>query len=285
MKFCVRLRESKRCSRVPLASDDDSSRLCACHLPCKGACALLASRRPKLTTAVGALGTLLACTLAMVPVVQTLLGRHWTSLQLPWQAPTQDLLLGMDPCRPSSWPPCWCWARWPRSMGAPIFWPTASARPWAARLAHSACSWRPWSPSSWHEARCSFLVAWEAMTLSSYLLVTFEHEEAEVRRAGLRLPRGRPCWRGLPARHVLASRPSGGRLGLRFLRRDAAPGATLSALLFILATVGFGMKAGFLPLHVWLPEAHAAAPSHVSALMSGVMIKLGLYGLLRITTF
>ena len=53
----------------------------------------------------------------------------------------------------------------------------------------------------------------------------------------------------------------------------------------MLALVGFGTKAGFVPFHVWLPEAHPAAPSHVSALMSGVMIKMGLYGLLRVLDF
>ena len=55
-----------------------------------------------------------------------------------------------------------------------------------------------------------------------------------------------------------------------------------SGLIFVLALIGFGAKAGFVPFHVWLPEAHPAAPSHVSALMSGVMIKMGLYGLLRV---
>ena len=56
-------------------------------------------------------------------------------------------------------------------------------------------------------------------------------------------------------------------------------------MLFVCAVIGFGTKAGFMPLHVWLPEAHPAAPSHVSAVMSGVMIKTGIYGLLRMLTF
>jgi formate hydrogenlyase subunit 3/multisubunit Na+/H+ antiporter MnhD subunit len=64
-----------------------------------------------------------------------------------------------------------------------------------------------------------------------------------------------------------------------------ALGAGWSGLIFVLALVGFGAKAGFVPFHVWLPEAHPAAPSHVSALMSGVMIKMGLYGLLRVLSF
>src|SRR5438876_746775 len=67
--------------------------------------------------------------------------------------------------------------------------------------------------------------------------------------------------------------------------RSAPPAAGWAAAVFVLALVGFGAKAGFVPFHVWLPEAHPAAPSHVSALMSGVMIKMGVYGILRVMTF
>jgi hydrogenase-4 component B len=74
---------------------------------------------------------------------------------------------------------------------------------------------------------------------------------------------------------------------LEFQAFASMPALTVvgSAVIFLLALVGFGAKAGFVPFHVWLPEAHPAAPSHVSALMSGVMIKMGLYGLLRVLTF
>jgi formate hydrogenlyase subunit 3/multisubunit Na+/H+ antiporter MnhD subunit len=76
----------------------------------------------------------------------------------------------------------------------------------------------------------------------------------------------------------------GRRFGsLDFARFSIDSGAATAA--FLLAVIGFGTKAGFLPLHVWLPEAHPAAPSHVSAVMSGVMIKTGIYGLLRTLTF
>ena len=57
----------------------------------------------------------------------------------------------------------------------------------------------------------------------------------------------------------------------------------MATAIFVLALVGFGLKAGIMPLHVWLPSAHAIAPSHVSAIMSGVIIKMGIYGLVRIT--
>lgn len=127
-----------------------------------------------------------------------------------------------------------------------------------------------------------FLLAWEVMSLSAYFLVTFEHEKEEVRQAG---------WIYLIATHlgvafliavfVLIGRHAG---SLDFDAWAIMPGLApgMAGLLFLLAMTGFGAKAGFVPFHVWLPEAHPAAPSHVSALMSGVMIKMGLYGLLRI---
>jgi formate hydrogenlyase subunit 3/multisubunit Na+/H+ antiporter MnhD subunit len=130
-----------------------------------------------------------------------------------------------------------------------------------------------------------FLVAWEVMSLTAFALVAFEQEKAEVRRAG---------WTYLIAAHVgvaflivvlaLLGRQAGS-LEFAAFRRMPPPVAGGSGLIFVLALVGFGTKAGFVPFHVWLPEAHPAAPSHVSALMSGVMIKMGIYGLLRVLTF
>jgi hydrogenase-4 component B len=129
------------------------------------------------------------------------------------------------------------------------------------------------------------LVGWEAMGLTSFLLVTFEHQDAEVRRAG---------WIYLVASQVgamvfmaflfLLIRQAGSTEFSAF-QRMAAPGPWLAMGLAALATIGCGVKAGFVPLHVWLPEAHAAAPSHMSALMSGASIKIALYTLLRGLTF
>ncbi|MEK6704805.1 MAG: proton-conducting transporter membrane subunit [Bdellovibrionota bacterium] len=125
-----------------------------------------------------------------------------------------------------------------------------------------------------------FLIAWEIMALSSFFLVTFEDEKESVRRAG---------WIYLVATHIGTA-----LLLLLFIYLGKEDGAMdfdrfkvpvgMANMLFILAVLGFGSKAGFMPLHVWLPEAHPAAPSHVSALMSGVMIKTGIYGFLRIVT-
>jgi formate hydrogenlyase subunit 3/multisubunit Na+/H+ antiporter MnhD subunit len=125
-----------------------------------------------------------------------------------------------------------------------------------------------------------FLVAWEAMSLTSFFLVMFEHEKPEVREAG---------WVYLIAAHVgqaclmfLFILLGGQNASLDFDKFTTPMGAVAAGTVFILAVAGFGTKAGFVPLHVWLPDAHPAAPSHVSAVMSGVMIKTGIYGLVRI---
>ncbi len=125
-----------------------------------------------------------------------------------------------------------------------------------------------------------FLIAWELMSLSSFFLVVFDHEKAEVVGAG---------WTYLIASHfgtaflLVMFLLLGGSGSLEFARFSGT-GAPVAAI-FVAAVIGFGAKAGFMPMHVWLPEAHPAAPSHVSAVMSGVMIKLGIYGLLRVMGF
>jgi formate hydrogenlyase subunit 3/multisubunit Na+/H+ antiporter MnhD subunit len=126
-----------------------------------------------------------------------------------------------------------------------------------------------------------FLIAWEVMSFAAFFLVTFENEREEVRRAGMTyLVASQFGAVFLFLLFVLLGRSSGSYDFDRF----AATGGLANAC-FLLAVAGFGSKAGFWPLHIWLPDAHPAAPSHVSAVMSGVMIKLGIYGLLRTLTF
>jgi hydrogenase-4 component B len=127
-----------------------------------------------------------------------------------------------------------------------------------------------------------FMVAWESMALASYFLVTTDHRHAEIRRAGLLY---------LVVAHVgaVAILLCFGVLQLGAwdytfgAMRDNSLSAGWAGLAFVLALFGFGAKAGFLPVHVWLPEAHPAAPSPVSALMSGVMLKTAVYGLVRVS--
>lgn len=127
-----------------------------------------------------------------------------------------------------------------------------------------------------------FMVAWETMALAAFGLVSCEHDKPEVRKAGLLYLLcthvGSLC---LLALFALLGRNAGSLEFDAFAAAPALPAAQRAAA-FILALIGFGMKAGFLPLHIWLQEAHPAAPSHASAVMSGVMIEMGLYGLLRL---
>jgi len=121
-----------------------------------------------------------------------------------------------------------------------------------------------------------FLIAWELFTVCAFFLVTLDTQRREVRSAG---------WLYLAASHagtlalfaffsVLAARTGSWELGPMLEQPELGP-------LFWLALAGFGVKAGVFPLHIWLPSAHANAPSHVSAILSGVAIKMGIYGIVR----
>jgi len=121
-----------------------------------------------------------------------------------------------------------------------------------------------------------FLIAWELFAVSGYFLISLDRRQREARASG---------WLYLAASHfgtlclfayfaMAAARTGSWELAAMRGRSDLAP-------LFWLALLGFGAKAGLFPLHIWLPSAHANAPSHVSALMSGAAIKMGVYGLMR----
>jgi len=129
-----------------------------------------------------------------------------------------------------------------------------------------------------------FLVAWEVMALSGFFLVFTEHDRPEVQRAAfVYLAAAHAGNLALFALFALLQRLAGSYDFAAMVGLEA--GSPAAAWAFGLALFGFGLKAGLVPLHFWLPGAHAAAPSHVSALMSGVLLKTGIYGLLRITGF
>jgi len=129
-----------------------------------------------------------------------------------------------------------------------------------------------------------FLFAWEVMALSAFFLVSTEDHEREARDAGvlyliithfstLALFALFALWRIAVGSFALGPLPAG----------IVTP--TVATVMFLLAVFAFGTKAGLMPFHIWLPSAHAAAPSHVSALMSGVLIKIGIYGLVRMLSW
>jgi hydrogenase-4 component B len=129
----------------------------------------------------------------------------------------------------------------------------------------------------------TFLLAWELMAVTSYFLVMTESEKPDTRQAGLWYVAMTHFGLVLLLPMFFLMVPTAGTTTFGDLRIGAGmlPAAARHAV-FLLAFVAFGSKAGIVPLHVWLPRAHPAAPAHVSALMSGVMIKLGIYGLVRV---
>jgi len=130
-----------------------------------------------------------------------------------------------------------------------------------------------------------FLICWEVMSLASFFLVTAEHETPKVRHAGwIYLIATHLATAFLMAFFVILFKKAGSFAFDDFVRLSPLS-ASLSGILFLAALIGFGTKAGIFPFHVWLPHAHPAAPSPISALMSGVMIKTGIYGILRAFTF
>jgi hydrogenase-4 component B len=125
----------------------------------------------------------------------------------------------------------------------------------------------------------TFMIAWEIMSLSSFFLVVYDYQKPENRKAGYLYF----VFSHVGAMFIFSA------FGLIYgfsgsfgFEGAAALPESIKMIVFVLAFIGFGSKAGIFPFHVWLPHAHPAAPSHISAVMSGVMIKTGIYGIIRI---
>ena len=239
--------------------------------------ALIASSRPRLASGLGAGSAVIGSLLGLVPAVAVLAGAELAPVDLPWSVPGGSLSLAIDPLSAFFLVPIFAIAAATAGYGAAYLVPGQHA----GRLG-PAWLWFDLLVASMAVVATArngvlFLVAWEAMALASFFLVVFHHERDGVPRAG---------WVYLVATHLgtaflLAAFTWLARDAGSFEFADWRAPATGATWLFALALIGFGSKAGLFPLHVWLPEAHPAAPSHVSALLSGVMVKLGIYGLLR----
>jgi len=126
-----------------------------------------------------------------------------------------------------------------------------------------------------------FLGAWEVMAMVNYFLIMFDDKNISVRKAGFLYLIATHC--GTFCVFLLFFLLSGHAGSMEFnMMAKSAYSPSLTGAVFILAVLGFGVKAGFFPMHIWLPHAHPVAPSHISALMSGIAIKTGIYGLCRI---
>ncbi|MDD2840267.1 MAG: proton-conducting transporter membrane subunit [Rickettsiales bacterium] len=130
----------------------------------------------------------------------------------------------------------------------------------------------------------SFLIVWEFMSLSSFLLVIFKDDKKSVLNIGINyLILMHISVLFIMAGFALLIQKSGGSLNFDSFKMVLSVYDTkFSNLIFFIFFIGFGLKAGFIPLHTWLPKAHPAAPAHISGILSGVMLKVGIYGILRV---
>jgi formate hydrogenlyase subunit 3/multisubunit Na+/H+ antiporter MnhD subunit len=226
-----------------------------------------------------------ASVLGCVPAIRVLLGANVGQVRAPWPVPYGEFFLEMDPL--TAW------------FLVPLFLLSATAAVYGAGYwSHGVEARRlgkgwffycllVFSMTLVLLARNAvlFLFAWELMALTSFFLVVFNDGQATVRRAGwIYLGMSQLSVAFLLALFLILGSKANSMDFTHWAWRGVESPA-LAGVLFVLAVLGFGAKAGFVPLHIWLPEAHPAAPSHVSALMSGVLIKTGIYGLLRALTF
>jgi formate hydrogenlyase subunit 3/multisubunit Na+/H+ antiporter MnhD subunit len=240
--------------------------------------------RPALGQRLSCAALCVAAALGIAASVQVLAGGEGFAIHAPWRQPLASLALRLDPLSavflvPTLAVPAlgslYGLASWPQErLGAraarlQLFYGLVTGAMAIVLLADNAML---------------FLFGWEAMAVCGFLLVLADPDRGEARRA---------AWVYLSAAHVGAfalfvffSVVGGDRGSFDFdaWRGLSAAGAA-GGWLYALLLVGFGLKAGLVPLHFWLPGAHAAAPSHVSAVMSGVLLKTGIYGLLRTTGF
>jgi len=130
----------------------------------------------------------------------------------------------------------------------------------------------------------SFLIAWEVMSLATFILILFENEVQQTVKAAVQfIIQMHVAFVFIVVAFLIASIKTGLPIGFDSLELYFQTASVFP--LFLLFFVGFGIKAGFIPLHTWLPHAHPAAPSHISGIMSGVIIKMGIYGIVRVLTY
>jgi hydrogenase-4 component B len=255
--------------------------LSLCLMFFSGLGAWLVRRSPRYASLLGAGGVVTGCGLGLFPVLRALLWNPSLSLKLAWSIPFGSFYLHLDALAAFFLLPLFIlsalsaiygtgyMAGWPerRQIGTSwFFFNTLVVSMALVLLARNGIL---------------FLISWEVMSIASYFLVTLDDEKESACSAG---------WIYLIATHlgtafllalfVLLAR-RGGSFDFDAFVPALGKAPQAASLLFLLALIGFGTKAGFVPFHVWLAEAHPAAPSHVSALMSGIKITTGIYGLVR----
>jgi hydrogenase-4 component B len=249
-----------------------------------GAPLLLRFLNPTLGQSIATLAMVVAALGGLVGAVMTLIHRQHATYQLAWPFPFGPAECGIDPLTAFFALPILLVASC-CSIYALDYWPALSNPRTVRKLTFffgllvSAMLFVIMARSAG-----LFLLAWEIMALAAYFVLTTDDHTPEVRDAGtLYLICTHTGTLALFAMFALLKSISGS-----FTFPDAGSltaTAPLAAAIFLVTLFGFGFKAGLMPLHIWLPSAHANAPSHVSAIMSGVMLKIGIYGLVRTLSF
>jgi len=244
---------------------------------------VLPAHRPVWCVRAGIFGVCLGGALGLLAALQGLFGGAIESIRIPWSVPGGELHLGMDPLSAFFLLPIAGLGLLGAVYGAGYQRGDGDQKALGVGWFNYNLLLASMVTVVTARNAVLFIIAWEVMALSSFFLVTHEHEKPHVRTAG---------WIYLVATHlgtafllalfVILGEKAGSYEFSDFAKAGGALSPALAVAAFFFALIGFGTKAGFIPLHVWLPEAHPAAPSHVSALMSGVMIKTGIYGLLRL---
>lgn len=248
-----------------------------------GIVALTVCKNYFLSTLFGAGATVLGSLVGIIPVLKSIYYGNAETLRLVWDIPFGSFFLKLDPLS--------------AFFLLPVFVLSGLAAVYGKEYM-MAYREKKWLGISWFffnllvasmvlvclaHNTILFLISWEVMALSSFFLVAFEYEKEDVRKASwvymIASYLGTACL--LPMFLILGS--ASGSLDFDNFLKNISP--LTAGICFILAIIGFGTKAGIIPFHVWLPAAHPVAPSPVSALMSGVMIKTGIYGLIRTLTF
>ncbi|MCC6954740.1 MAG: hypothetical protein IT290_11545, partial [Deltaproteobacteria bacterium] len=243
-----------------------------------GAVSVFYKDEPRASSAIGAGSCVAGCLLALIAALRVLFaGRPSTPIRFPSNVPLMDFVLHLDALSAVFLLPILGVSAIAAVYGSQYvlhYPPRAVASIWfffnllVGNLILVICA---------HNA-IMFLIAWEVASIAPFFLLAAQHDQPHVRRAAIR--------------YVIAMHIGSAALIAAFLLLAGATNSFdfdalgqsphhHSSAIFGLLLIGFGMKAGLVPLHVWLPEAHPAAPSHASAVMSGAVINIGVYGIVR----
>jgi hydrogenase-4 component B len=258
---------------------------CAALLGLSAITSLLAGRRNHLALGTATTGCVLSCTLGLCASIYTLLNDYSGSFRMAWTLPLGEFHVAIDSLSAFFLCCVFLVSGVTSLYAAGYFKSHFGNEPIHANLSFYNMLVGSMVLLLVTRDAVLFIMAWEVMSIASFFLVTAEHEKSEVRRAGyLYLVASHLGTVFLLLLFALLSRRTGS-FDFDIWGTSLHATAPIRNICFVLAVAGFGVKAGFWPIHIWLPYAHPAAPSPVSALMSGVMIKMGIYGILRSLQF